>query len=85
MAMTVVLSCSSLIPTPTKKLLHSSLCSPAILSYRYKSFNLKLPTLSSFRSQFDGSAGEETEAVDESFFDDLVEEESDEDDETEQR
>ena len=36
-----------------------------------------------FFFQFDGSAGEETEAIDEPFFDDLVEEESDEDDETE--
>ncbi|XWS34911.1 hypothetical protein CRYUN_Cryun21dG0077900 [Craigia yunnanensis] len=83
MAMPIALSCSSLIPiTPTKKLPHSSLSPPATLSFPHKSLNPKPPILSIFRSQFYGSAGEETETIDEPFFDDLVEE-SDEDDETE--
>ncbi|XP_022734018.1 uncharacterized protein LOC111287626 isoform X2 [Durio zibethinus] len=82
MAMAIALSRSSLIPSPTKKLPH--LLSPtATLSFPNKSLNTKPPVMSIFRSRFDGSAGEETEAIDEPCFDYLVEEESDEDDETE--
>ena len=44
--------------------------------------NPKPLILSIFRRQFYGSAGKETEMIDEPFFDDLVEE-NDEDDETE--
>ncbi|XVE92540.1 hypothetical protein REPUB_Repub01dG0106300 [Reevesia pubescens] len=83
MAMAIALSCSSLIPIPTVKLPCSSLSPPATLSFPHKFPNPKPPILSIFRSQFDGSAVEETEGIDEPFFADLVEEESDEDDETE--
>ncbi|XVE75161.1 hypothetical protein DITRI_Ditri12bG0073200 [Diplodiscus trichospermus] len=83
MAMAIALSCSTLIPKATRKLPYSSLSRTATLSFPHKSVNPKSPILSICRSQFDGSAGEETEAIDESYFDDLVEEESDEDDETE--
>ncbi|XVF02323.1 hypothetical protein REPUB_Repub04eG0165800 [Reevesia pubescens] len=83
MAMAVTLSCSSIIPKPTVKLPHSSLSEPATLPFPLKSLNPKSPISSICHIQFDGSSGEGTETIDEPFFDDLVQEESDEDDATE--
>ncbi|KAK8613261.1 hypothetical protein V6N13_101028 [Hibiscus sabdariffa] len=80
--MAIALSCCHLSPIPTNKLPLSSISPPTKLSFPHKPISLKSPKFSVFRSQYDGSGYEETEAVDEPFFRDLVEE-SDDDDEDE--
>ncbi|GMI79862.1 hypothetical protein HRI_001655500 [Hibiscus trionum] len=83
MAMAIALSCTHLSPIAANKPPHSSISPPTTLSFPHKSFSLKSPKFSIFRTQYDGSGYEETEAVDEPFFRDLVEESDDEDEETE--
>ncbi|KAK8617322.1 hypothetical protein V6N13_080239 [Hibiscus sabdariffa] len=81
--MAIALSCGHLSPIPTIKLPLSSISPPTTLSFPHKPLALKPPKFSVFRSQYDGSGYEETEAVDEPFFRDLVEESEDDDDEDE--
>ncbi|KAL4346304.1 hypothetical protein GQ457_17G006020 [Hibiscus cannabinus] len=83
MAMAIALSCGHLSPIPTTKLPLSSISPPTTLSFPLKPIALKPPKFSVFRIQYDGSGYEETEAVDEPFFRDLVEESDDDEDETE--
>ncbi|GLT41592.1 hypothetical protein SLA2020_156440 [Shorea laevis] len=79
MALSSPLSRTSLLSR--KNLLHSSPSPPAILSFSHHILPQRNLGFRICHSQFDGSAGEEPRAIDESFFeiDDVIEDDSDED------